>query len=489
VRTVDGSRGRRLPSYRRALTTRRPGEALSIDVTLELLKRYDRPGPRYTSYPTAVEFSERYTEADYRERLARADGKAQEPLSLYVHLPFCEERCSFCGCHVVITRKREVAAKYLDYLLREIDMLADALPSRRSVSQYHWGGGTPTYLELEQMATLHEHVAERFRIMPGAEVAIEVDPRVTSREQIDLLRRMGFNRLSMGVQDFTPAVQEAVNRRQSEEETRGLYAYCRSAGFGSINLDLIYGLPLQTPESFRQSMQVVLDLRPDRLAVYSYAFIPWIKAHQKGIRTEDLPPADVKLRLFCIAREMLLGAGYVQIGMDHFALPDDELVKALEKRTLHRNFMGYTVKMGGAMLGVGVSSIGDVESSFAQNAKKLSRYYESLDNGRFPIERGYVLSRDDEIRRTVITRLMCNLYLDCVDVERAFGIRFQDYFAQELAELCAPDGPVEHGFLEVHPERLVVVGDGTLFVRNICMVFDRYLRDKDPGKPVFSRTV
>jgi oxygen-independent coproporphyrinogen-3 oxidase len=456
---------------------------------LDLLKKYDRPGPRYTSYPTAVEFAESFTEADYRARLACADRAEDEPLSLYVHLPFCHERCSFCGCNVVIAPKHQVSAKYLDYLHRELDLLASRLPNRRRVSQYHWGGGTPTYQTADEMEALHRKVTEHFTIEPDAEVAIEVDPRVTSREQMDVLKRLGFNRISMGVQDFTPEVQEAVNRNQTEEETRHLYDYCRDLGFPSLNLDLIYGLPLQTEEAFRGNMDVVLEMRPDRVACYSYAYVPWIKANQKLIDIEQLPSPELKLSLFCIAREMFLNAGYVQIGMDHFALPDDELALAVRNRQLHRNFMGYTVKMGSDMLGVGVSSIGDVRGSFAQNVKKLSTYYQALDGGRFPIERGYVLNDDDRIRRAVITSLMCNFHLDCREIEERFEIEFERYFAVELAELNASDGPVEHGFLSVEPDRLEVAGNGHLFIRNICMIFDRYLRAKRDDKPVFSRTV
>jgi len=407
----------------------------AIDITLDLLKRYDRPGPRYTSYPTAVEFDESYDEASYRAKLHEADSKEDEPLSLYVHLPFCEERCHYCGCNVVITRKREVAARYLDYLYREIDMLAAHLPHRRKVAQYHWGGGTPTYLEPEQMAELQRRVRRHFQILPDAEVAIEVDPRVTSREQLDLLRRIGFTRISVGVQDFTPEVQAAVNRNQTEQETRRLYEHCRALGFPSVNFDLIYGLPLQTAERFLRNMEIVLDLRPDRLAIYSYAHVPWIKAHQKRIDSEDLPAAEEKLRLFSIAREKLLGAGYAQIGMDHFALPGDELVTAMEQRRLHRNFMGYTVKAGTDMVGLGVSAIGDVQGSYAQNRRKLAGYYQSLDAARFPIERGYLLARDDRIRRDVITRIMCNFVVKTAEVERRFGIHFNNYFAPELRRL------------------------------------------------------
>jgi oxygen-independent coproporphyrinogen-3 oxidase len=293
----------------------------------------------------------------------------------------------------------------------------------------------------------------------------------------------------MGVQDFDPRVQHAIHRNQSEAETRAVYAACRELGYLSINLDLIYGLPLQTPESFDRTMQSVVELRPDRLAVYSYAYVPWLKAHQKRIEVDDLPSPEVKLRLFCIARERMLEAGYVPIGMDHFALPSDEMAAAVTRRALHRNFMGYTVKIGSDMVGVGVSAIGDVRSSFAQNEKKLSTYYEALDAGRFPIERGYVLDADDRIRREVIRQLMCNAWLDRADIERRFGIDFGRYFADELAELSAPDGPAAHGFVEVGPEHLAVVGDGRLFLRNVCMTFDRYLRRKDPSARMFSRTV
>ena len=456
---------------------------------LELPKKYNRPGPRYTSYPTAVEFHESYDHDAYVESLAYVNRKADEPLSLYIHLPFCEERCSFCGCNVVITKKREVSRKYLDYLHREIDMLAGRLPDRRRVSQYHWGGGTPTYQNTDEMLALHRKVTEHFAIDRDAEIAVEVDPRVTSKEQVDLLKELGFNRISMGVQDFTPRVQEAINRRQTEEETRELYDYCRTVGIESINLDLIYGLPMQTPEAFNRNMDIMLELRPDRVAVYSYAYVPWIKANQKMIDAGDLPSPEVKLELFCIARERFLEAGYAQIGMDHFALPGDELARAAGKKRLHRNFMGYTVKIGSDMIGVGTSAIGDVGGAFAQNVKKLSSYYEALDAGRFPIDRGYVLNDDDHIRREVITRLMSNLYLLVPEIEERFGIDFKKYFKTELTELAGIDGPVDHGFLTITDDQLAIHGDGSLFIRNICMVFDAYMKDKRDDRPMFSQTV
>lgn len=458
-------------------------------VTLELLKKYDKPGPRYTSYPTAVEFNESFGPKEYAAALARADRNAADPVSFYVHLPFCRKRCTFCGCHVVITRNDDVSSKYLGYLHREIDLLAEHLPRRRTISQYHWGGGTPTYIRPAEMAALHERVSRHFDIDPNGEIAIEVDPRVTTREQVDLLRELGFNRVSMGVQDFDPEVQEAVHRDQTEAQTRTLYEYCREKGFHSVNLDLIYGLPKQNLEKFSRTIRVVNELRPDRIALYSYAHVPWVRAQQKWIKPEELPSPEAKLQLFCVAREMFLDAGYVAIGMDHFALPDDELATAIRSRTLHRNFMGYTVKKGSDMVAVGVSGIGDVQSTFAQNEKKLARYYDALDAGRFPVERGYALDRDDQIRREVISRIMCNFWLDRGEIESRFGIDFGEYFETEIRELAGPEGPVSHGFLEIRPDHLEVLGNGRLFVRNVAMVFDRYLRTKHKDKPIFSRTV
>lgn len=466
-----------------------PDENPTRSITSELLRAYDRPGPRYTSYPTAVEFSDAYDEGAYLDSLAAAAALPDQPISLYVHLPFCHERCSFCGCYVVITQKPDVSARYLSYVPREIGMLADRLGERRRIIQYHWGGGTPTYLTIEQMKELHGFVTSRFTIDPAAEVAIEVDPRVTSFAQIDWLRSAGFNRLSMGVQDFTPQVQDAINRVQPLEDTRALFEHARTAGFASINIDLIYGLPFQTVASFSDTLDSVVAMRPDRVAVYSYAHVPWIRGNQKRIDPNDLPQREVKFELFGAAIDRFMGAGYRQIGMDHFALPADELALAAEQRTLHRNFMGYTTKPATDMFGIGVSAIGDVRGAFAQNAKKLSTYYATLDAGHFPIERGYRLDADDLLRRHVITQLMCNFYLDIAQTERRFGIGFADYFKTELAELTGAQSPVAHGFLAVEPAALRVLPRGHLFVRNICMVFDRYLREKPADKPVFSRTI
>jgi len=460
------------------------------ELTPELLARYDRPGPRYTSYPTAVEFHAGVDHSEYVRRLADANLRSDDPLSLYVHLPFCEERCAYCGCNVVITKHREVANSYLDYLDREIDLLATHLPNRRRVSQLHWGGGTPTYYQADQLDRVFARIVRHFSFTPDAEIGVEIDPRVTTPGQLEALRSRGFNRLSMGVQDFAPEVQAAVNRIQSYELTKSLVDRARELGYRSINIDLIYGLPYQTVEGFSRTLEQVITLRPERVAVYSFAYVPWMKAHMKHLPENSLPGPDLKIALLGLSRRAFLDAGYRQIGMDHFAVPEDELARALERRELHRNFMGYTVQSARDMVAVGISGIGDVQSAFVQNTKKLNEYYDALDAGRFPIERGYGLDRDDEIRRQVITTLMCNAHLTVGEVERRFGITFAEYFAPELAELTGPQSAQADGLVRITPEAIEVTALGRLLVRNVCMVFDRYLRARTTGlKPVFSRTV
>jgi oxygen-independent coproporphyrinogen-3 oxidase len=366
--------------------TRSPGPSdQGSTPVFDLLSRYDRPGPRYTSYPTAVEFHAGVNEAVYRDRLAQADRASDDPLSIYVHLPFCEARCSYCGCHVVITKHRDVEARYLDYLEREIDLVAAALPNRRTVSQLHWGGGTPTYSAPADLKRIAGRMRRHFSYTPDAEIGIEVDPRVTSVEQLEVLRAEGFNRLSLGVQDFTPEVQQAVNRVQSYELTRDIIDAGRRLGYSSVNIDLIYGLPYQTVEGFSRTLDQVLTLGPDRVAVYSFAFVPWIRAHMKHLPEEALPGPTLKLELLARTIDAFVGAGYCQIGMDHFARPDDELARAIDKRSLHRNFMGYTVQSARDMIAFGVSGIGDVQGAFVQNVKKLSEYYTALDAHRLPV--------------------------------------------------------------------------------------------------------
>jgi oxygen-independent coproporphyrinogen-3 oxidase len=429
-------------------------------------------------------------EGEYRKRLALANVDSKSPLSLYAHLPFCEQRCGFCGCNVIITPHRDIAATYLDYLDKEIEMLAAALPDRRTVAQMHWGGGTPTYFEADQLARVFDRIHRHFRFTADAELGIEIDPRVTSRAHLQRLRSLGFNRLSMGVQDFAPEVQRAVNREQSYELTRDLVLEARAQGFSSVNIDLIYGLPFQTEEGFGQTLAKSLELRPDRVAVYSFAFVPWMRAHMKSLPDEGMPSPKVKLGLLAQAIDSFTGAGYKQIGMDHFALPGDELATAVDRRDLHRNFMGYTVQKTRDMVALGVSGIGEVQGAFIQNTKKLSTYSEAISQGRFPVEKGYALETDDMLRREIIASLMCNFRVDIPAIESRFGIGFKDYFAAEIRELTAVGSVSTDGLVTVGEKELSVTPLGRLFVRNVCMVFDRYLRARLEGPaPVFSRTV
>jgi len=454
-------------------------------LTPQLLQRFDRPGPRYTSYPTAIEFHEGVTAQEYAAHLAMADQHADEPLSLYIHLPFCKERCSFCGCHVVITAKREKSSEYLGYLQREIDMISRALPHRRKVAQYHWGGGTPTYYSPGEMRQLHQTILDRFDILPGAEVAIEVDPRVTTHEQIDVLREFGFNRLSMGVQDLTPEVQAIINRYQSEEDTVDLFNYSRAQGFGGINIDLIYGLPLQTLETFGRTIDSVIALRPDRVAMYSFAFVPWKSGNQNIMTEEMLPSADLKVQLYLLGVQRFGEAGYKQIGMDHFAVPSDELALALDNRSLHRNFMGYTTKPANDMIAFGASGIGDVQGAYVQNLKNNSDYYAAIDAGKLPILRGVQLTPENQLRRYVITQIMCNMRVPFADVQERFGIDFTKHFAEELAAL---QDTIDSGFVEVDDTGITITSLGRVFVRNVAMVFDEYRKGESRDR-TFSRTI
>ncbi len=460
---------------------------LSPAVTTELMRRYDRQGPRYTSYPTAVEFQEGLDADAYADLLTAAGEREDEPLSIYVHLPFCAEQCLFCACHVIITPHYEKTTPYLELLRREIDLVAERLARRRQVSQLHLGGGTPTYHRPNDLAELLDFLFERFEPRDDAELAVEIDPRVTTFEHLDVLAEHGFNRVSMGVQDFTPRVQEAVNRVQSAQQTRALIDYARGQGFRGINVDLIYGLPLQSTESFAEAVEQVISMGVDRLAIYSFALVPWMRAHQNKISPDDLPGRDLKLELFAVAREKLLNAGYEPIGMDHFARPDDELFRARQEHRLRRNFQGYSVIPASDVIGLGISAIGDVQGSYVQNEKKLSSYAEAIDSGRLPVYRGIARSPDDEVRRDVIHELMCNFRVEFAAIEARHGIDFCAYFAEDLAALAAHEAD---DMVKVGTDAIEVTPIGELFVRNLAMCFDRYLREKqDPEKPVFSRTV
>jgi oxygen-independent coproporphyrinogen-3 oxidase len=464
------------------------GRPLTSGVTAELLAEYDRPGPRYTSYPTAIDFDDDFGPSDYAERLADASTRPNDPLSLYVHLPFCEKRCSFCACHVVVTGKQSVADAYLDRIVAEARATALRLGERRVLQQYHWGGGTPTFYAPAALADLHRRLLSEFELAPNAEVALEVDPRVTTEEHLATLRELGFNRISMGVQDTDERVQDLIGRHQTWEQTASLHEHARRLGYESVNIDLIYGLPGQDEGSFARSLDLVLQLRPDRLAVYSFALVPWMRPHQKRIDATLLPGRDTKFGLLSLAIDRLTEAGYDQIGMDHFALPHDELAVAHADRTLSRNFMGYTTKRGTEIVGLGSSAISDVAGAYSQNHRRLASYYDSVDAGRLPTERGIALDGEDRLRRFMITELMCNGRLRATEVAERFGVDVAKHFATELAELQAPGGQVEAGLVRVSGADIEATPMGRPFIRNVAMVFDARL-GAARGEQVFSRTV
>ncbi len=454
-----------------------------------LLEKYATSAPRYTSYPTAVDWKSDFDATRYPELLAEA-ARRSDPLSVYVHIPFCAERCLFCGCNVVITRSAERVERYLEQLEREFAFARASGIGARPVHQYHWGGGTPTHLSLDEIDRVQRWFAETFQLTPDAEVAIEVDPRVTSDEQIALLARLGFNRISLGIQDFDRRVQEDVQRVQSVEETRRVVDAARAAGMGSLNVDLIYGLPYQTVESFERSVRIVLDIRPERIALFHYAHVPWIKKHQTAMSLEAAPDPAQKLAIFLRALELFRDAGYVSIGLDHFALPGDELARAAVAGTLHRNFMGYTTRRGSEMVSLGVSAIGEVAGAFVQNDPVEQEYLARVGERGFATARGHVLSAEDRLRRDVILSLMCNLVLAKAPIEALHGIAFDEHFATELAELA----PLEaDGLIELEQDALRITALGQLFLRNVALPFDRYLRARraqgESGKGTFSRTL
>jgi oxygen-independent coproporphyrinogen-3 oxidase len=463
-----------------------PEEAVAT-ITPDLLARYDRPGPRYTSYPTAPQFDSSFDANTYGRRLKVAAERPTDPLSLYVHIPFCEARCTYCGCNVVISPHKGPEEAYIDRLEREIDLVLEHLGERRTLNQVHWGGGTPTYLSPAQCRRLFDAIAARFSLTPDAEIALEIDPCVTSFEHLAVLRSAGFNRLSMGVQDVNPEVQEAVQRVQPLELTRGHVEEARRLGFASVNVDLIYGLPDQTESSFRTSVETVIrDLAPDRVACFSYAHVPWIKPHQEALDQSRMAQGWDKFRLFAAAVEAFGAADYRFIGFDHFARPGDELAAALDDGGLHRNFMGYTVMPASDQIGIGTTAIGDVGSAYAANRKNLARWGRAVDEGVLPIERGLLRTAEDDLRGAVIHEIICTLNLDANALETRFGIRFSDHFAEAL-EALAP--MVGDGLVEIHGGGLTVTPVGRFFLRNLCMPFDAYLTKPTDKAPMYSRTV
>jgi len=459
-----------------------PGAKTAVDETL--IRELVRPGPRYTSYPTAPVWTTDVDADCYAKHLQVADQRADEPLSLYVHLPFCREMCNYCGCNVVVTNRAEKVDRYIAYLAREMTLVGKQLHNRRTVSQLHLGGGTPTLLSPAQLRALWQEITYRFQIAPGADLALEADPRVTSREQLALLRELGFSRLSLGVQDFTPEVQRAIGRLQTVEQTTRLYEQARELGYRPLNLDLVYGLPAQQPASLDQTLRQVIAMRPDRLALFSYAHVPWMRPHQKRIDERLLPDPVRKMRLFEQARDTLTAAGYQQIGMDHFALDSDELAQARHHRTLRRNFQGYTTRPADDTLAFGITAIGDLAGAYFQNVKHIAEYRDHLEQGRLPTERGWALTVEDKLRREVIHGIMCNFYIDLAVVSQRSGFP-ADFFAEEVASL---EWAERWGLLHRRGHALEVTTSGQLFLRNIAMVFDAYLPSKPKG-PTFSSTV
>jgi oxygen-independent coproporphyrinogen-3 oxidase len=466
----------------------RPPDTQDLARAVELTPRYDRAGPRYTSYPPAPHFTEAIGAAEARDVYA-SRGADAPPLSVYVHLPFCEAMCTFCGCNVIVSRNVEITERYLAALEPEIELAARALAGgNRRVIQFHLGGGTPTYFPPEGLERVHAMVAERFDLAPDAELAIEVDPCVTTREHVETLARLGWRRVSMGLQDFDFHVQQAVNRIQTEAQTRALVEHCREVGFTSVNVDLMYGLPYQTVPAFRKTLETVVEtLRPDRVSLFGYAHVPWLKPHQRKIEAETLPKPTERLALFHEGVRVFVGAGYEFIGMDHFARPEDEMSVARREGTLHRNFMGFHTHAGTDMVAFGITGIGDVQGVYLQNEHKLTAWEREIAAGRLPVHKGYRRTPDDERRSRIIQELMCNGRVEAA-VLAPEGGDWRDRFPAETADLAPM---VADGLVVLDADGLALTPLGRLFVRNVCMVFDAHLRARDQtdGKPRYSRTV
>ena len=450
-----------------------PAVPASASITTEMLQRLDVPGPRYTSYPTADRFVDGFDVVDLEAALRhRATAATSPPLSLYVHIPFCESVCYYCACNKVVTRDHGRVAAYLAALEQEIALYAQALGERRSISQLHFGGGTPTFLSDSELDRLMASLRQAFNIAPGAEMSIEVDPRTVTRQRLQHLAGLGFNRLSFGVQDFDEQVQRAVHRLQPHDAVRDLVHAAREIGFESINMDLIYGLPLQTPESFTRTIAQVSALRPDRIALYAYAHLPQRFKPQRRIHTAELPPVGDRVQMLGMAISGFLDKGYDYIGMDHFALPTDALAVAKQQGRLHRNFQGYSTQPDCDLIGLGVSAIGEMGGCYSQNAKTLPEYYDALAEGRLPAVRGLNPDSDDRLRRQIIMSLMCQGSVDLDAIERQHRIDTRLYFFDELVRLQAL---AEKGLVEINEGIVTVTRTGWFFVRAVAMVFDRHL--------------
>lgn len=459
--------------------------ATEFTVPRDLVWKYDVPGPRYTSYPTVPEWSAEYAAGDAIASLqANAAQRRGVPLSLYVHVPFCTKLCYYCGCNIHLTRDDALVERYLDAVATELALVAEHVDGARRIVQIHWGGGTPTHLNPRQIERLFGILTGRFGLAADAEISLEVHPNVTTPDHMRTLASLGFNRISMGVQDFDPTVQQAIHRIQPFELTRDLVDLARELKFQSVNLDLMYGLPHQTAPRFADTLEKVGRIRPDRVALFNYAHLPSVYPHQKAFK--ELPTRDQKLDLFELAIAYFTGQGYQYIGMDHFALPENELSRARADRTLRRNFMGYTTCADSDLLSLGMSAISDLDGAFYQNERKLPGYFEALDAGRLPVIRGMDVSPDDKLRREVIYTLACHGWLDKEAVAARHGIAFDTHFAPELADLRPL---AQDGLVALEPGHIQVLPRGQVLIRNVCMVFDAYLRNKPEKARTFSRTV
>jgi oxygen-independent coproporphyrinogen-3 oxidase len=456
-----------------------------LRVSEDFLAKYNRPGPRYTSYPTAPIWNDSFGPNDL-EQVHAAANTAQSPVSLYMHIPFCESLCLFCACNVIIQKNKAVAPPYVDILKNEIARVSKNIDRSREVVQFHWGGGTPTYLTPPQIDDLFSYTRELFTFSPDAEIGIEVDPRVTSRDHLVVLRKLGFNRLSMGVQDFHPEVQQAINRIQPFELTRDLILDARDLGFDSINVDLIYGLPYQSADRFSHTVDQIISLAPDRIALFSYAHVPWLKKQQGAFATH-LPEGMQKFEIFRTGLAKFIDAGYLYIGMDHFARPGDELAIAQKNRTLHRNFQGYTTKSGADLYGMGITAISGIQNSYAQNHRDIPSWQAAVADRGIATMRGYRLSADDRLRRAVISRLLCHTVLFKDEISREFAVDFDSYFADALEKL---QPALDDGLLTIAKNEIRATWLGRIFIRNLAMAFDPYLdkQQLDP-KPLFSKTL
>ncbi len=456
---------------------------MSNKIDLELFSKYSKPGPRYTSYPTALEFNDDFKYEDYINFLEQGDNN----LSIYVHLPFCRSACYFCGCNVVFTSKENKLSQYVEYLKKEIDILSEHIDKSRKIMQFHFGGGTPTYYKAYELDEIISYIKLKLGDFDkDAEVSVEIDPRFFNEEQMKVFKKHGFNRISFGVQDFNEKVQKEIHRVQPYDITKNAVDLARKYGINSINTDLIYGLPYQSLESFKQTLEQIITLNPDRLAVFNYAHVPWLKKTMRKFDETTLPSPAEKLKIFQYTIDFLTSNGLEMIGMDHFAKPEDELFSAIKKGELHRNFQGYTTKGGANLIGIGLTSIGEGSRYYAQNTKDMKTYESAIDSGKLPFERGVVLSDDDYIRKSVIMELMANFSIDIKRAEKEHNIDFFDYFSDAVEAL---DGFIDEGLVSLDKEHLRVSETGTLLIRNIAMPFDAYMQKYAGSKKSFSKTV